>query len=68
MFSDEIKECLHNLKHVYFAIALKASFEDEGINDDDLTDLVLLSGCTNLDVAVKIGGPEANSDAPSITN
>ena len=62
MFSDEIKECLHDLKHVYYATALKASFEDEGINDDDLTDLVLLSGCTNLDVAVKIGGPEANSD------
>jgi|APSaa5957512535_1039671.scaffolds.fasta_scaffold50763_2 4-hydroxy-2-oxoheptanedioate aldolase len=62
MFNDEIRQCLHDLKHVYHATALKASFEDEGINDDDLTDLVLLSGCVDLDVAVKIGGAEANSD------
>jgi len=62
VFSEEIKSCLHDLKHVYHATALKASFEDEGINDEDLTDLVLLSGCVGLNVAVKIGGAEANSD------
>lgn len=62
MFSEEIKECLHDLKNVYYASALKASFEDEGINDEDLTDLVLLSGFGDLEVAVKIGGAEANSD------
>ncbi len=62
MFNDEIRQCLHNLKYAYHATALKASFEDEGINDEDLTDLVLLSGCVDLDVAVKIGGAEANSD------
>ncbi len=62
MFSKEIRDCLEELKNHHGAVALKASFEDEGINDDDLTDLVLLSGCANLDVAVKIGGAEANSD------
>ena len=62
MFNEEIKECLHDLKNVYNASALKASFEDEGINDEDLTDLVLLSGFGDLEVAVKIGGAEANSD------
>ena len=62
MFSKEIRDCLEELKNYHGAVSLKASFEDEGIYDDDLTDLVLLSGCTNLDVAVKIGGAEANSD------
>ena len=62
MFSKEIKDCLYDLKNLYHASALKASFEDEGINDEDLTDLVLLSGFGDLEVAVKIGGAEANSD------
>ena len=62
MFTKEIRDCLEELKNQHGAVALKASFEDEGINDDDLTDLVLLSGCANLNVAVKIGGAEANSD------
>ena len=62
MFSKEIKDCVYDLNVVYSASALKASFEDEGINDEDLTDLVLLSGFGDLEVAVKIGGAEANSD------
>lgn len=62
MFSKEIKDCLSDLKNLYHATALKASFEDEGINDEDLTDLVLLSRFADLEVAVKIGGAEANSD------
>ena len=62
MFSKEIKDCLSDLKNLYHATALKASFEDEGINDEDLTDLVLLSRFGDLEVAVKIGGAEANSD------
>ena len=62
MFSKEIKDCVYDLNVLYSASALKASFEDEGINDEDLTDLVLLSGFGDLEVAVKIGGAEANSD------
>ena len=52
MFSKEIKDCVYDLNVLYSASALKASFEDEGINDEDLTDLVLLSGFGDLEVAV----------------
>lgn len=62
MFNDSIKEKLKNLHDIYGAHALKASFEDEGVTDSDLSDLVLLSGGTGLKVYVKVGGCEANRD------
>jgi len=62
MFDKKIKKSLVKLKQKHGAVALKASFEDEGISDSDLDDLILLSGESNLDVYVKIGGCEANRD------
>ncbi len=62
MFSKEIKQSIIELSNVHGAHALKASFEDEGVSDSDLTDLILLSGDSGLEVYVKIGGCEANRD------
>jgi len=62
MFNQEIIEILKNLKNNFGACALKASFEDEGVTNEDLVDLILLSGKADIPVMVKIGGCEANSD------
>jgi len=62
MFNSNIVNKLKKLHLNYGAYALKASFEDEGVTDADLSDLVLLSGNTELKVYVKIGGCEANRD------
>ena len=62
MFDKKIKKSLTKLKEKHGAVALKASFEDEGVSDSDLDDLILLSGESGLDVYVKIGGCEANRD------
>ena len=62
MFNKEIIEVLKNLKNNFGAAALKASFEDEGVTNEDLVDLILLSGRADIPVMVKIGGCEANSD------
>ena len=62
MFDKKITRSIINLKQKQGAYALKASFEDEGITDSDLNDLILLSGNTGLQVYVKIGGCEANRD------
>jgi|TARA_Y100000287_G_scaffold175933_1_gene166115 hypothetical protein len=62
MFNNNITNKLKNLNSNYGAHALKASFEDEGVTDADLNDLILLSGDTKLKVYVKIGGCEANRD------
>ena len=62
MFNENITNKLKDLHNVHGAYALKASFEDEGVTDCDLSDLVLLSGGTGLKVYVKIGGCEANRD------
>lgn len=62
MFNENITHKLKDLHNVHGAYALKASFEDEGVTDCDLSDLVLLSGGTGLKVYVKIGGCEANRD------
>ena len=62
MFNENITNKLKDLDNVHGAHALKASFEDEGVTDCDLSDLVLLSGGTGLKVYVKIGGCEANRD------
>ncbi len=62
MFDKKIKQSITDLKKEHGAYALKASFEDEGVTDSDLNDLILLSGDTGLQVYVKIGGCEANRD------
>ena len=62
MFSKDITSKLKDIHKHHGAYALKASFEDEGVTDSDLSDLVLLSGGTGLKVYVKIGGCEANRD------
>jgi 4-hydroxy-2-oxoheptanedioate aldolase len=62
MFNDKIKQKITLMKEKYGASALKASFEDEGVTDSDLTDLVMLAGTPDLQVFVKIGGCEANRD------
>jgi len=62
VFDKKIKSTLADLKKNCGAVALKASFEDEGVSDADLDDLILLSGESGLDVYVKIGGCEANRD------
>lgn len=62
MFDKKITKSIINLKERHGAYALKASFEDEGVTDSDLNDLILLSGNTGLQVYVKIGGCEANRD------
>lgn len=62
MFDKKIKKSLTKLKEKHGAVALKASFEDEGVSDSDLDDLILLSGESGLNVYVKIGGCEANRD------
>lgn len=62
MFNENITDKLKDLHNVHGAYALKASFEDEGVTDCDLSDLVLLSGGTGLKVYVKVGGCEANRD------
>jgi len=62
MFNNKITKKIRDLHENHGAIALKASFEDEGVTDSDLSDLVLLSGGSGMDVYVKIGGCEANRD------
>ena len=62
MFNNEIIKKIQDLKNNKGAYALKASFEDEGISDSDLSDLILLSNPANIRVYVKIGGCEANRD------
>ena len=62
MFDKKITRSIINLKQKQGAYALTASYEDEGITDSDLNDLILLSGNTGLQVYVKIGGCEANRD------
>ena len=62
MFNKNITNKLKDLHSIHGAYALKASFEDEGVTDSDLSDLVLLSGGSGLKVYVKIGGCEANRD------
>ena len=62
MFDKKITRSIISLKQKHGAYALKASFEDEGVTDNDLNDLILLSGNTGLQVYVKIGGCEANRD------
>tara|TARA_B100000073_G_scaffold347852_1_gene363633 strand:+ start:359 stop:1126 length:768 start_codon:yes stop_codon:yes gene_type:complete len=62
MFDKKITQSITDLKKKHGAYALKASFEDEGVTDNDLNDLILLSGGTGLQVYVKIGGCEANRD------
>jgi len=62
MFDSKIRKKLSELRDNFGAYALKASFEDEGVTDSDLDDLILLSGNSRLDVYVKIGGCEANRD------
>ncbi len=62
MFDKKIIKSTIELKRKFGACALKASFEDEGIEDSDLNDLVSLSGPSSLPVFVKIGGCEANRD------
>lgn len=62
MFDNGIIEKLKDLRDNKGAYALKASFEDEGVTDSDLSDLVLLSGPADIKVYVKIGGCEANRD------
>lgn len=61
MFEEKIIKNIKNLKNLG-AVALKASFEDEGVSDSDLGDLILLSNAADLRVYVKIGGCEANRD------
>ena len=50
MFNDKIKQKISLMKDKYGASALKASFEDEGVTDSDLTDLVMLAGTPDLQV------------------
>ncbi len=61
MFEIKLKSYCKKLND-HNAYALKASFEDEGISIEDLDDLVYLGANSYLQIAVKIGGAEANSD------
>ncbi len=61
MFEIKLKSYCKKLND-HGAYALKASFEDEGVSIEDLDDLVCLGSNSYLQIAVKIGGAEANSD------
>lgn len=61
MFDTKIRQKIQDLER-HGAIGLKASFEDEGVSDSELIDLLLLTKESGLQNYVKIGGCEANRD------
>lgn len=60
-----MKHLIHNLKNIsdnYGVIAIKQSFEDEGVSLDDLIAVRRLTDLAGIKSFVKIGGCEAKSD------